>query len=1677
MYLIVDYNALSTTTLTFAAGETSKTVSVEVNGDTEVELDETFTLGLSNLIDNGRSITIADNTGLGTIVNDDSANITIDDVSITEGDSGTSTLTFTVTHNGNSLDVPFSVDYASSNVTALTSDSDYSAVSGTLNFSGTTAETQTIDVTINGDTKVELDETFEINLSNLQASGRNISIADDTGIGTIENDDSAVISINDITHDEGDSGTTSYEFTITMSDISDANVSLDWTSADNTALTADSDYTGDSGSLLFTPGQTSKTVTILVNGDTKVELDETFFINLSNLNDNSRNISFADDSGLGTITNDDVITIDITGVSQNETDSGQTTFTFDVDMSTTSDANVVLNYATSDNTALIADSDYDAASGTLTFTPGNTHLTFDVMVNGDTKVEMDETFVATISENEFNGRNISISTASDNGTILNDDSAEISITDVTANETHSGTTSFDFTVSLDYASDAAVSVDYATADGTALVSDVDYNALSTTTLTFAAGETSKTVSVEVNGDTEVELDETFTLGLSNLIDNGRSITIADNTGLGTIVNDDSANITIDDVSITEGDSGTSTLTFTVTHNGNSLDVPFSVDYASSNVTALTSDTDYSAVSGTLNFSGTTAETQTIDVTINGDLKVELDETFEINLSNLQASGRNISIADDTGIGTIENDDSAVISINDITHDEGDSGTTSYEFTITMSAVSDANVGLNWASADNTATITDSDYNSDSGSLLFTPGQTSKTVTILVNGDTQVEPDETFTIELSELSNNSRDISISDGSGLGTITNDDQANVNISSVSEVETDSGQTGFVFTVTLTDPSAATTTVDYATSDGTALVADGDYDAATGTLTFVPGDTEETFTVYVNGDTKVESDETFTATLSNLVQGGLEVYMGTPSGTGTIENDDSAVINVADVTQNEGNSGTTDFDFIISMDYPSDAIVTVDYVTADGSANSGTDYTAYTTTTLTFNPGEVSKTVTVDVLTDVIAEPDETFTFSISNLVNNGRNISINDGSATGTIWNDDAPSSFAGIDAEICQNDTYSLADATANNYNSLLWETSGDGTFSDNSILNPVYTPGTNDIAAGTVTLTLTAEGMGVNISDAVDQMELAISWVTWTGAVNSDWNVQGNWCADIPTIHDQVLIPAAAENQPVITSATAYVKDLTLESGASLGFENDMSLEVYNIFINNGTINAGSGEEYIIFKGENSEFTTGGSAINNLEIDDDDADASLLIHDNLTIYGDVNFKGNYTHNNMDITLNGTGVQNVNVEISSINNMTVNNSYTGDHAIVLQSDLNISGQLTLTDGVINTGLHTIIMEDGSSSDMGSISSFVDGNMSKIGSTAFTFPVGDITMRDFGEGDASYTVFAPFGMTPEAPTTVAVRYAYSNDGMPQWWYHEWSHEAPLNHTTDRENWLVSSGENLQNVTLYWSDNDHAVDEFCTHGFCSGNPADHSLSQMTVAYWNNIWKDAGGVAVATSEDVHDSGSITATTTIPFMGAKSQTFITFGSKESDSPLPVELVEFETNCDQSDVILKWETASETNNDYFVIERSVDNKHFTSIGTVDGNGNSVTSSYYSYTDIKTDEGTWYYRLIQVDNDGSRNIIGLAAADCYDSNSDIESYLVEAYPNPFKDYIEVQITSNHEGIVEIELIDETGRTVMKENHYKTVDQHIINLYPGDMKPSMYYLRIKFNEDMHYIKLIRQ
>jgi hypothetical protein len=234
-------------------------------------------------------------------------------------------------------------------------------------------------------------------------------------------------------------------------------------------------------------------------------------------------------------TADQAARITIDDISLAEGDIGQTPFRFTVSLDRAQSATVTVDFSTQNSTAA-APGDFLAATGTLTFAPGETAKTITVQVNGDTTAEPNETFFVNIANATGNATFADIQASA---TILNDDQvateqpSRISINDLSQAEGNSGQTPFRFTVSLDRAQSAQVTVAYATANGTATAPG-DYLAASGT-LTFAPGETAKTVSVQVTGDTVKEGNETFAVNLATVVGNA---SIIDGHAVGTIVNDD-----------------------------------------------------------------------------------------------------------------------------------------------------------------------------------------------------------------------------------------------------------------------------------------------------------------------------------------------------------------------------------------------------------------------------------------------------------------------------------------------------------------------------------------------------------------------------------------------------------------------------------------------------------------------------------------------------------------------------------------------------------------------------------------------------------------------------------------------------------------------------------------------------------------------------------------------------------------------------------------------------------------------------------------------------------------------------------------------------------------------------------------------------------------------------------
>jgi hypothetical protein len=305
----------------------------------------------------------------------------------------------------------------------------------------------------------------------------------------------------------------------------------------------------------------------------------------------------------------------------------------------------------------------------------------------------------------------------------------------------------------------SLSVNYSTADGSAKAGE-DYVATSGM-LTFAEGETSKTLDVAALNNAPLEQDETFLVVLKNPTDPDT----VDSPGVAVVTLKDESTLPallISNTSVTEGNSGTTNAIFTVSLSP-TTGRTVTANYATSSSSAQ-SGVDFQPVSGTITFNPRVT-TQTISIPVIGDTLDEFTETLHVSLTNPIGAGlENGGVA---GGNILDDDPLPTLSITDVSVNEGNTGTATAVFTVRLSALSGKTVTVNYATADGSAS-SPSDYAVAGGTLIFSPGDLEKSIAITVNGDMDNEPNETFLVNLAV----PFQATILRGQGTGTILNDD-----------------------------------------------------------------------------------------------------------------------------------------------------------------------------------------------------------------------------------------------------------------------------------------------------------------------------------------------------------------------------------------------------------------------------------------------------------------------------------------------------------------------------------------------------------------------------------------------------------------------------------------------------------------------------------------------------------------------------------------------------------------------------------------------------------------------------------------------------------------------------------------------------------------------------------------
>lgn len=839
-------------TVTIAANATTATLVINPTIDANVEADETVILTVAT----GTGYTVgAPASATGTILNDDVPSVSIAVAPANVSEDGATNLVYTVTLNQPSLTAT-SVNFAVSGT--ATSGTDFAAVSSSLVIAaGATSGTITVNPTT--DVTIEADETVVLTLS--AGAGYTVG-APATATGTILNDDSPSVSIAVSPASVSEDGTTNLIYTLTLSQASASATSVNLTTTGT--ATSGGDYAALTSPVIIAAGATTATVTVNPTVDTTVEPDET--VTLTVAAGSGYTVS-APSSATGTILNDDVLTASIAVSPASVSEDGAINLIYTVTLDQAFQSATSVNF-TMGGTAT-SGADFAAVSSPLVIAAGATSATITVNPTADAIVESDETVVLTLSA----GAGYAVGApAAAIGTLLNDDTPSVSIAVSAASVSEDGAIDLVYTLTLSQASASATSVNL-TASGTA-TSGADY-ATPTSPVVIPAGATTATVTIDPSVDTTVELDETVTLTVAT----GTGYTVgAPASATGTILNDDvpTASIAVSPASVSE--NGATNLTYTVTLDQASQSAT-SVNFAVSGTAA--SGTDFDAVTSPLVIAaGATSATVTVNPT--ADATVEPDETVVVTLS--PGTGYIVG-APAAATGTILNDDLPTLTISDVAVNEGDVGTTTASFTVSLpTPAGPGGVTFDIATTNGTATA-GMDYVAQSLAAQIIPaGASTYTFDVLINGDLLNEPLETFVVNVTNVAG----AVVGDAQGVGTIQDDDGVpTLSINDVSLIEGNSGSSNAVFTVSLDTASGQTVTVNYVTANGTATNG-SDYMGTSGTLTFAPGVLTQSVTVAVLGDVAVEADETFAVNLS----GAVNAAIGDGAGQGTIQNDDAAPV-----------------------------------------------------------------------------------------------------------------------------------------------------------------------------------------------------------------------------------------------------------------------------------------------------------------------------------------------------------------------------------------------------------------------------------------------------------------------------------------------------------------------------------------------------------------------------------------------------------------------------------------------------------------------------------------------------------------------------------------------------------------------------------------------------------------
>ena len=874
---------------------------------------------------------------VGTIVDNDAATLRIADASARED---AERMAFRVTLTPAAA-TAVEVDYATEDRTAR-ENADYRPSSGTLTFmAGETVATVWVELV--DDAIEESTERFVVRLTD--SAGANIG--DEKATGTIRDNDTVPrLAVANVGVDESAS---TMDFVVTL-DVGDDPVGVTFSTVDGTA-TAGADYQSATGRLDFPAGTALRTVSVVVLDDEIDEFDETLSLELSD----AQNALPPDFPATGTILDDDLPAVSVKAVPATVTEGTPVSFDIVVEGIAPPSGGVTLR--------LDQQGDYLAAA------PGELQIPF-----GVTPTARYTTSTVDDRRDEADGAVTAVLLAGPGyrlgqhpkatATVRDDDERAVLVRPTALVVEEGGRSGYEVALATEPA--GAVTVTASVPGGT----DVS---VSPPTVIFGPADwhAAKTLGVRAAEDADVGTDPPVVIA--------HAVSGADYAGEAadpvtvTIVENDAAALWIEDAAGREGD-GELRLQVSLSL---AVEETVTVDYGTSDGTAAAGG-DYVRSAAALTFPPGETST-TVVVPLLDDAVHEDTEDFLVALANPHGA----VLARREAVATIEDDDDLpVLSVGDARADEGAGHMV---FAVVMEGTTDAAVTVDYAMFDVTATDAE-DYAAVPGSLTLAPGDGTASIVVAVLDDMLEENDETFRVVLA---NPSR-ASLGDAEGTGTIVDDD-ATLALS-VADARAAENDGEVAVEISLDAAPESPVSVEYGTAEVSAL-AGRDFAAAHGSVTFTPGERVATVAVELVDDAVHEPTETFLVTLAN--PGGATIVRS--AATVAITDDDPVPqFFVGDAV---GREDVGELVFDVGLEGESDRHATVNYTTADVLATAGTDYRTVAGT-LTFAPGERSRSFVVPVLDDAVVEEDETFEVRLSDAAG----ATVGAAVGVGTIEDDD-------------------------------------------------------------------------------------------------------------------------------------------------------------------------------------------------------------------------------------------------------------------------------------------------------------------------------------------------------------------------------------------------------------------------------------------------------------------------------------------------------------------------------------------------------------------------------------------------------------------------------------------------------------------------------------------------